>query len=112
MKVHWDIEEMVALFEVYNLQKSNNIDDLEQRLSKLSNQLILRADTLGIQHDAKFRNVTGLKMMLQNIRYVDSGNTQGLSQAGSVVYYVYYMYKVDIKYFSEILNNFHKKYGI
>lgn len=110
MRIKWDIEEMIALVDIFFLYKYGKITDLDRELTKLSLVLIRRADMLGIKHDEKYRNANVIRMIFANIQYVDSKGKEGMSGAGAIVYYAYYMYKVDRVRFREILDEFESKY--
>lgn len=102
---------MVFLTDFYFKSKNCTAEDLNTELTKISRVLNKRADILQIEHDDKFRNISGLKMILENIRYVDEQGKNGLGNASAMSYYVVYMYKVDRAHFNEILNEFNLKYG-
>ena len=111
IKVKWSVEEMVYLTDFYFNNKDNYTEDINAKLSRVSEVLNRRADLLGIEHDEKFRNISGLKMIMENIRYVDEQGKNGLGNASAMSYYVVYMYKVDRTHFNEILSEFNSKYG-
>jgi len=112
IKVKWDIEEMVALCDLYlKNKKSPPLLDIRSELLKLSDILNRRADILGIEHDDKFRNVSGLKMIMENIRFVDEQGKDGLANTSNMACYIVYMSRVDKQRFNEILKDFYRKYG-
>lgn len=111
LRIKWSIEEMVFLTDFYYKSKNRPAEDLNSELLKLSQVLNKRAEILQIEHDDKYRNVIGLKMMLENIRYVDEQGKNGLGNASAMSYYIVYMHKVDREHFNEILNEFYLKYG-
>lgn len=86
IKVNWDVEELVALVDVYERESSGLLQDLSEELESLSNVLVKRVDLLGIGHDEKYRNLNGLKMMYQNLQYVMSDGERGLSRASRAMY--------------------------
>lgn len=57
IKVAWDVEELVALIDVYRKSDGKTTDQIEKELMDLSKSLTLRAQKLGIKHDEKFRNL-------------------------------------------------------
>ena len=63
MKIGWDVEELVALIDIYRNSSEKSAAQIEKELLTLSYVLIRRANTLGIAHDEKFRNLNGMKMM-------------------------------------------------
>ena len=54
--------------------------------------------------------MNGMNMIFQNVTYVDTDGQEGMYGVSSMIYYVYYMYKVDRSRFDEILNDFIKEY--
>ena len=57
IKVAWDVEELVALIDVYRKSDGKTTDQIEKELMDLSKSLTLRAQKLGIKHDEKFLNL-------------------------------------------------------
>lgn len=110
IKVNWDVEELVALLDIYERTSSGQIHDLTEELEKLSVVLIKRADLLGISHDDKFRNLNGLKMMYQNLLYVMSGGECGLSAASRAMYDVCDFRKKCPIVFEMLLSEFNRRY--
>lgn len=96
IKVAWDVEELVALIDVYRKSDGKTTDQIEKELMDLSKSLTLRAQKLGIKHDEKFRNLNGMKMMFQNVVYTATNGQQGLSSASSSLQKVYKMRKRKI----------------
>ena len=66
-KIPWDMEEMVALADLYYRYENGMISNLSKELYDLSKCLINRADLLMITHDEKYRNVNGINMIFQKI---------------------------------------------
>lgn len=85
IKVAWDVEELVALIDVYRKSDGKTTDQIEKELMDLSKSLTLRAQKLGIKHDEKFRNLNGMKMMFQNVVYTATNGQQGLPSASSLL---------------------------
>ena len=73
IKVNWDVEELVALIDVYRSSGNMSAAAIEDNLSALAERLVKRADKLGIAHDEKFRNLNGMKMMFQNVVFIANG---------------------------------------
>ena len=62
IKVAWDVEELVALIDVYRKSDGKTTDQIEKELMDLSKSLTLRAQKLGIKYDEKFRNLNGMNV--------------------------------------------------
>lgn len=90
IKISWDVEELVALIDVYrrNISSPGGID-INSELQQLSIALNKRAELLGIMHDDKYRNLNGMKLMYQNVVYVATGGTQGMSSASITMHKIY-----------------------
>lgn len=68
----WDLEEWIGLVKVYFEHKDKSRSELNELLSPLSLMLVRRADALGIKHDEKYRNINGLAMQFDRIKYMDT----------------------------------------
>lgn len=91
-RIAWNVEEMVAMVDLYYHYKDDKNENIEETLKKLSEKLNKRADFLNIQHDEKFRNLNGMKMIFENIRYVDTNGQKGLSDASNLIYNILDLY--------------------
>ena len=112
IKVAWDVEELVALIDVYRKSDGKTTDQIEKELIDLSKSLTLRAQKLGIKHDEKFRNLNGMKMMFQNVVYTATNGQQGLSSASSSLQKVYKMLHTNPDVFELILEEFIRRYHL
>lgn len=111
LRVRWDIEEAVALFDLYfrNLENRNiSIEELE----RLSAMYYRRAIELKINTDEKFRNISGLRMQLGCIHYVVTEGKAGMSGASKLFYDTYELYKKEPEVFRDILTDFYRKYSV
>ena len=110
-RIRWDIEEVVAIVDIYFRNSVGEIEDLNAELLKLSQALNVRADYLHIQHDDKFRNLNGMQCIFENIRYVVTEGESGLSNAAKLHYAVVDIYFNEREKFNAILKEFWKKYS-
>lgn len=110
IKVNWDVEELVALIDVYRRSAGKSTNQIDVELLKLSNALIARANRLGIVHDEKFRNLNGMKMMFQNVNYIATNGEQGMSAASSSMRKIYGMLSTAPEAFDLILAEFMQRY--
>jgi len=85
--------------------------EMETELQRLSDALNKRADFLKMPHDESYRNLTGLRMMYQNLIFVASNNTCGLPNAGKGMYVVFDMYQKCPEAYKMILEEFSKRYS-
>lgn len=109
-RIKWEYEEMVAMVDLYYNFENGTKDNLESELKKLSEKLQKRADSEKIQHDEKYRNLNGLRMIYENIRYVDTNGMKGLSSASQLVYDIVRLYNEDRERFRETLEEFNSQY--
>lgn len=109
-RIKWDLEEAVAIVDIYFRFENGLISDLDVELMKLSRTLNRRADILGIVHDEKFRNLNGMKCIFQNVRYCATDGEVGLSNVSQLHQRTVELYFNDRKSFDEILNRFRENY--
>ena len=111
IKVNWDVEELVALIDIYRKSEGKPSDQVDDELLILSKVLTKRADKLGIEYDEKFRNFNGMKMMFQNVVYIATDGQQGMSATSSSMRKVYGMLSRSPDVFELILQEFTDRYG-
>ena len=111
IKASWDVEELVALIDVYRRSGRKTSEAIDGELLSLSTILHERAERLEIAHDEKFRNLNGMKMMFQNVAFIATGGQQGLSAVSVAMRKVYEMLSVAPEVFELILNEFETHYG-
>lgn len=112
IKVNWDVEELVALIDIYRRSEGKSTEQIETELVKLSEELTNRANRLGIEHDEKFRNINGMKMMFQNLVYIATDGRCGMSAASSSMRKVYEMLSTAPEVFDLILEEFIRRYTV
>lgn len=110
IKVNWDVEELVALIDIYRKSVASDSFDVDSELKVLTDRLIKRADKLGIERDEKFRNYNGMKMMFQNVVYIATDGKQGLSAASMRMQKVYSLLISNPDVFDMILEDFNNRY--
>lgn len=111
IKVRWELEEAVALFDVY-FRNGRSLNISEDILENLTEMYIRRAKDNGITIDEKFRNLPGLKMQLGCVHYVVTSGKEGMSNASKLFYDTYELYKKDAGKFQQILKEFYRKYAV
>lgn len=112
IKVGWDVEELVALIDIYRKSEEKSSDQIDIELLNLSKVLARRAEKLGIRHDEKFRNLNGMKMMFQNVVYIETNGERGLSGAGASMRKVCDMLRTSPEVFELILDEFIERYSV
>lgn len=111
IKVNWDVEELVALIDIYRRSEGKTNEQIDADLLELSSALTKRANRLRIGHDEKFRNQNGMKMMFQNIAYIATDGQRGMSAASSSMRKVYGMLSTAPEVFDLILEEFTQRYA-
>ncbi len=112
IKVNWDVEELVALIDIYRRSKGKPNNQIDAELLALSKALTKRADKLGIEHDEKFRNFNGMRMMFQNVVYIATDGQRGMSATSSSMSKVYGMLSKSPDAFELILQEFTDRYSV
>ena len=110
IKVNWDVEELVALIDLYRREQRGEIPNLDIELEKLSAALNRRAAKLEILHDEKYRNFNGMKMMYQNVQYIATSGQRGMSATSSSMRKVYGLLSAAPEVFELILEEFKTRY--
>jgi hypothetical protein len=106
----WELEEEILLVDLYYKITDLSAEQQEFRIKELSSLLRIRAILLGVNIDDVFRNITGIKMKLQNIVYVDLEGKFGLSAYSKIDKETVMMYKYDRSGFDKKLSVIRNKY--
>ena len=106
----WDLEEWIVLVKLYFENKDKTRTELQEELSLLSIMLNKRADALGIEHDDKYRNINGLAMQFDRIKYIDTNGAKGLSAYSELANAAIEMYHNNRDGFNLLAENCFKKY--
>ena len=93
----WKPEEEFLLVNLYFdlKQKGIAITEADDQIKLLSDTLCCYARKCGYEVDASFRNVTGIKMKLRNIEYLDTNGKKGLSAHSRLDIIVVEQYKTN-----------------
>ena len=115
IRVPWDIEEVVALVDICARSEENRLGakTLSDELMDISQVLIHRGDILGIEHDEKFRNYSGIRQQYYFrilVAFTDGRKGAPTGSPRQIDYDVVEMYRNDRAKFNEILNAFNQKY--
>ena len=108
----WDLEEWIVLVKVYFENKEKTRSELVEVLAPLSSMLVRRADALGIEHDDKYRNINGLAMQFDRVKYMDTKGEKGLSAFSELAEAAIEMYHTDRDGFEILAEKCWTKYGI
>lgn len=106
IKVKWDLEEAVVLYDLYFKSGATLSVDIE-KLNELSAIMKNRAAVKGVQIDEKYRNVTGLTMQIGCIHYVVTDGKEGLSNVSKIFYEAYDLYKKEPMKFNQMIEEFY-----
>ena len=102
---------MVAMIVLYLRAKAHEVDNLTEELNLLSLKLCRRAEILGIEHDEKNRNLSGMKMILENVKSVDTGGEDGLPNAANVIREILELHRLCPAVFKRICDSFNAHYS-
>ena len=80
IRVPWDLEEAVALLNLYERYGETSVPPLHE-IENLSKIYQHRAHVLGLNIDDKFRNVAGLNLQLACFHYIATNGQHGMSSA-------------------------------
>ena len=111
IRVRWDLEEAVVLFDLY-LRFGNTLKIPEDEIDKLSQLYNKRAHKLGLKTDEKFRNVAGLRMQLACFHYIVTDGREGLSSYSKLFDETYKLYCLEPDKFKRIAVNFYNEYDL
>lgn len=110
IKVDWDVEELVALIDIYLREQRGEVSNLSAELEELSATLNRRAEQFGILHDEKYRNMNGMKLQYQNVDCIATNGARGLSSYSEAMKIVFQMSQLCPKAFQLILREFNLRY--
>lgn len=100
------------MIDIYRKSAGKSNGQIDAELSQLSDALVRRANKFGITHDEKFRNLNGMKLMLQNVIYIATDGQQGMSSTSSSMRKVYRLLNSAPDVFDLILDEFQKRYVV
>ena len=109
IRVPWDLEEAVALLDLYERYGGTGTVPRSE-LENLSLLFQNRAQALGIITDGKYRNLSGLQLQLACMHYVATDGQHGMSSASQLFYQTYDLYKNDPDKFRQIRDEFYRRY--
>lgn len=110
IRVNWDVEELVALIDLYIRERRGELSDLDAELEELSKALNRRAVCLDITHDEKYRNMNGMTLMYQNVDYIATSGSRGMSAYSEAMRIVYEMSQLCPEAFQLVLKEFNTRY--
>ena len=111
IKANWEIEEAVMLVDLYYSNKDTSSYKLRENVERLSSLLRKRAEILDMNIDDKFRNIEGIIMKLENLRYLDTNGMKGLSNYSKIDEEAFLLRKNKPEEFTKIIGEFCNKYA-
>lgn len=111
LKINWELEEAVALFDLY-IKNNAGMNIPDEKLLWLSEIYQNRARCMGLIVDSKFRNLPGLRLQLGCVHYVVTSGREGMSNVSQIFYKAYDLHKTDPKRFRQIADEFYQKYAV
>ncbi len=115
IRIPWDIEEVVALVDICDRSENGQLGNqtLSDALMEISKVLVHRADILGIEHDEKYRNYSGMRKQYYYrilVAFTDGKKGAPSGEPRQIDYEVVEMYKNNRAEFDRILRDFNSKY--
>lgn len=101
IRVKWDRYEVALLIAAYERVASGA--DVNLEAAQLSQKLRALAIRRGITIDDTYRNVTGMKMQLGLVKYLDTDKKHGLSNPSAMLREVFEIYKTKPEVYQAIL---------
>ena len=105
LRIPWDLTEAVMLVNAFYQNNQSTSFEVDY-LHKLHTMFLHRASNLNIKHDEKYRNIPGLKMQLECVRYVVTEGNLGMPNASKVFYEAVRLYKENHMQFEKLLQEF------
>ena len=105
LRIPWDLTEAVVLVNAFYQNNQSTSFEVDY-LQKLHTMFLRRASNLNIEHDEKYRNISGLKMQLECVRYVATEGHSGMPNASKVFYEAVRLYKENRVQFEKLLQEF------
>lgn len=111
VRVPWDEDETILLVDLYCHTKDMEKLKAENYATAFVEMLKVRAVSLGMMVDDKYRNLAGIKMKLQNIRYLMTNGELGLSGCSKLEKRIVDLYQTDQELFALKLKQAQNKWG-
>lgn len=93
-KVPWDKHEAILLFDAFLTTQEGFITEKEAHVY-VSAVLRQKAMLNGVQFDEKFRNVNGIRMQMDGLKYVYMQGTVGMSHSNKLFDEILQLYKTS-----------------
>lgn len=115
INVPWDLEEVIPLVDVCARRESGELDgkNFTKELQRISLLLNRRADILGIVHDEKFRNYSGIRKQFYFrvlVAFTDGEKGSSNGHPREIDYQAVRLYREKREVFNYMLNDFYQKY--
>lgn len=88
-----------------------SIQNISARLEASLRFVVAALHALGIEHDEKYRNINGLAMQFDRIKYMDTKGAKGLSAYSELAEAALEMYHTDREGFELLAKKCWDKYG-
>lgn len=107
---NWQLEEAVMLIDLYFRTQSLSSEQVEEEVKKLSLLLRNRAVLLKKTIDERYRNINGIGMQLESVRYLISNGTAGLDCPSKASESALQLYRTLPETFAQLVNEFNDRY--
>lgn len=109
---NWQLEETIMLIELYFKTLNLSAEQAQKEIEKLSALLRNRAVILQKTIDERYRNISGVKLQLESIRYLTSNGKEGIDCPSKASVSALQLYKQMPEIFSQLSKEFYERYQI
>lgn len=109
---NWQLEEAIMLIELYFINIDKSAEQSQQSIEHLSALLRHRAIILHKSIDERYRNVNGIKLQLESIRYLMSNGEEGIDCPSKASVLALQLYKQMPDVFSQLSKEFSERYQV
>lgn len=109
---NWQLEEAIMLIGLYFKSLDQSTEQVQQGVEKLSTLLRHRAVILHKPIDERYRNISGIKLQLESIKYLVSNGKEGIDCPSKASASALNLYRKMPEIFSQLANEFSERYDI
>lgn len=108
---NWQLEEAIMLIELYFKNLNQSAEQMQKGIENLSALLRRRAVILHKPIDERYRNISGVKLQLESIRYLTSNGKEGIDCPSKASASALHLYQQMPEIFSQLSNEFSERYS-
>ena len=108
---NWQLEETVMLVDLYFKILDLPAEQAHAEIEALSVLLRRRAAILHRPIDERYRNISGIKLQLDSLRYLTSSGKEGIDCPSKASVSALHLYRQLPEIFAQLSNEFYERYG-